>query len=174
MEYKIGRPHYRRQPRIVERKGRKGFFQIASREFRTKRAAFRFARKLRDGRVINQKELKGSALVVVRIPSPPGRRTESWVVMTRERRQATMGQILAAIKKHGTFDAEPGMEIEVVLPEAYPTGDKWRGRKHRALIRRKGTKRQHGILVSRPSAYELLDLIESGWKWDPSPKGLLA
>lgn len=72
MQQRIGQAFgTRKYPRIRTRRGRRHFYQVFG-EFRTKRAAFRLARKIRD-----KQKYTASALVV--FPSNDGRR---WCVGT--------------------------------------------------------------------------------------------
>jgi len=90
--------------------------------------------------------------------------------MNNRNRRASLQDILNAIKKHSSFP--PEMEVNVVLPEAKPSGDWWRGKKHRAFIRKAGTRGGQGILISARSAYELLDILNGPppWKYNPDQK----
>jgi hypothetical protein len=68
----------RRFPRVRLRKGRPGWWVVVSpREFRTKRAAFRWARRRRD--VDGERR----PLVVFSIDPAPGRKLDAWVVACR-------------------------------------------------------------------------------------------
>ena len=89
-------------------------------------------------------------------------------------KKATRMNVIKALDKHKPFAAIPEMQIEVVLPRAYPDRIDYRmgpnvvhQRKHRALIRERtsGT-----ILLTAPSTYALVEKIENGWKYDPNKK----
>jgi len=96
-------------------------------------------------------------------PSPELQRRDPTV----KKRHANRQDVLRAIEKHQPFSAIPNVLLEIVLPEAYPTGDKWRKKKHRALIRRLDTEE---IMITATSTYELVDKIEGGWKYEPNKK----
>ena len=74
--------------------------------------------------------------------------------------------IVAALKQYQPFPR--GVQVTVVLPTAYPNlHHNYKGRKHRAYIADALTSK---ILVTAPSAYALLEKIESGWKYEPGKK----
>lgn len=83
------------------------------------------------------------------------------------KRHASLSQIQRALELSRSFALTPGLNIEIVLPEARPSHDRYMGRKHRAYIRRCDTGQ---ILVTAKSAYALLDLIQGGWKYNPDKR----
>lgn len=78
---------------------------------------------------------------------------------------ATIDNVRAAIVKFNPFDDSPHFsrfDLDIVLPKAYPKPEKYIDREHRAYIRDKKT---GDILVTAPSAHELVKKITEGWKW---------
>jgi hypothetical protein len=79
-------------PKIRFRKGRIGWWHLVRGPHRTRRAAFRWARKIRDGQVLNDRarRLKGSTLVVLRLEPKPGNKCpEFWIAKRRKKNNVT-------------------------------------------------------------------------------------
>ena len=75
----------RRAPRVRRRKGtRPGYWRILSGPWRTKRKAFREARRLRDEPKLQELPVT-TPMVVVKLAPRPGRKLPEWWVYTRRK-----------------------------------------------------------------------------------------
>ena len=80
-----------------------------------------------------------------------------------------------AINAIKPFEIDPAIIPVVVTAKDYPTAEERRTRlnvkvpskKYRAFIYDKITGR---FLVGAPSTYELVEIIQNGWKYDPKKK----
>ena len=84
---KLGvKPGFRRHPRIRLRKGRSQWWHLELGPFHTKRAAFREARKYRDGERSFRIPPFRRPLVVFQVPPPSRRARPDWYVASRKAR----------------------------------------------------------------------------------------
>ena len=85
------------------------------------------------------------------------------------KKMATEKMIHAAIaERHRqgkpVFPRETITGFRIVVPQPYPTRDDNKGRRHRAYIYDIETGK---VLVSAPAAYKLLEMILTGWTYEP-------
>ena len=80
---------------------------------------------------------------------------------------ATFKDVWGAILKYNPFPSIEMSHLEIHLPKAYPNYKENLGREHRAYIQ---NNRTGAILITAGSAYELVEKIQNGFKYDPNRK----
>jgi hypothetical protein len=70
-----------------------------------------------------------------------------------------------ALKNHKAIPKD--IKVKIVLPVAYPDHKENKGKQNRAYLQDIKTNK---ILVAAPSAYQLVERIENGWKYEPDKK----
>lgn len=84
-----------------------------------------------------------------------------------KQRRVTEVDILYALDRMAPFRKAPDVWPAVSMPAPYPKPENDLGRRHRAFIRDVKTNK---VLLTAPSAYELLDKINGGWTYEPNKK----